>query len=110
MNRLPFIFLLFTCLIGNPLAAQQAAPSATLDENTRLMQEYMARRAEWIELRRAALDKVKAAKDEKEKKQHRDKLAEEEKPILAKVNEAARAYRDAEKAKHDQLAAGKPAK
>jgi len=76
----------------------------TQDEHTRLMQEYMARRAEWVELRRAALDKVKAAKDDKEKKQHFDKLADDEKPLLAKMGEAGRAYQAAEKAKREQLA------
>ena len=104
---------LLLSIVGLSLSAQnQAAPvgegGAVLDENTRLMQEYMARRAEWIELRRAALDKVKASKDDKEKKQHRDKLAEDEKSILARMAEAARAYQAAEKAKRDQLAEGKP--
>jgi predicted transcriptional regulator len=96
-----------------PLAAQnRPAPAAEsragLDEADRLMQEYMVRRAELIELRQRSLDQVKAAKDDKERKQHRDKLAADEKPVLARVAEAARAYQAAEKAKRDKLAESKP--
>ncbi|MFZ5493764.1 MAG: hypothetical protein ACOZE5_00320 [Verrucomicrobiota bacterium] len=98
--------LLVLCLLSSVFCLPTFAQ--TQDESTRLMQEYMARRAEWVELRRAALDKVKAAKDDKERKQHRDKLAEDEKPVLARMAEAARAYQAVEKAKRDQLAEGKP--
>lgn len=100
--RIATVLCLLSSVIWQPAFAQ------TQDESARLMQEYMVRRAEWIELRKVALDKVKTAKDEKEKKQHRDKLAEDEKPILARVAEAARAYQAAEKAKRDQAAEGKP--
>lgn len=101
---------LFCCfLVAAPLLAQSndgktaPAPPAVLDENTRLMQEYVARREEWVALRRAALAKVKEAKDGKEKKQHFEKLAEDEKPALARMGEAARAYQ-AEKTKREQRA------
>jgi len=114
MKRLFLILLsLFSFTFAvYPLSAQEkTAPLngvAGQDERTRLMQEYMARRAEWIELRRATLDKIKASKDDSEKKRHIEKLAEDEKPILARINVAASAYRDVEKARHDQSAASKP--
>lgn len=98
--------LCFLCLFAAILPCR--LPSQTQDESARLMQEYMARRAEWVALRRAALDDAKAAKDDKEKKQRLAKLAEDEKPVLARVAEAARAYQAAEKAKRDQLEAAKP--
>ncbi len=104
--------ILLTALLGmiavSPPALAQSAPAAGLDENTRLMQEYMARRAEWLNARRATLDKVKVAKNDKEKKQQLDQLAEDEKPLLAKMGDAARAYQAAEKAKRDSQAASKP--
>lgn len=107
--------VLLSVAVGLPLGAPaQEKPRADngsragLDEPDRLMQEYMVRRAEWIELRRTALDKVKAATDDRERKQHRDKLAVDEKPVLARVAEAARAYQAAEKAKRDKLAESKP--
>ena len=34
-------------------------PAIALDESSRLMQEYMVRRAEWLELRQSALGKIK---------------------------------------------------
>lgn len=102
VRLLTLLTLTFTLTLPSLAFAQ------TQDETTRLMQEYMARRAEWVELRKVALDKVKTAKDDKEKQQHRDKLTEDEKPILAKVAEAARVYQAAEKAKRDKLAEGKP--
>lgn len=96
--RLVVVLGLLSSVLWQPAFAQ------VQDESTRLMQEYMARRAEWVELRRVAFEKIKATNDDKEKKKHRDKLAEDEKPILAKVGEAARAYKAAEKAKRDQMA------
>lgn len=111
-----FIFCLLLPSLGTPgEAAGHRAPASvqpgpgrpTLDETARLMQDYMVRRSEWIELRRTALDKVKAAKDEAEKKQHREKLAEDEKPVLARVAEAARAYRAAKKAEEAKRGEGK---
>lgn len=112
MKILTLCFLLCTV----PLLAQTTdnkgpAPTplpAGMDENVRLMQEYMARRAEWLDVRRATLDKVKVAKNDKGKQQQLDKLAEDEKPLLTKMGEAARAYQAAEKAKRDAQAASKP--
>jgi hypothetical protein len=89
------------------LPAQQAAE----DERSRLMQEYMARRAEWVEVRKHALDRVKAAQTEAEKKELRAKLEQDEKPLLDKMTEAGRAYAAAEKAHREKRGAeGKPTK
>lgn len=96
-----FIFLTFFAGWGHTAFAQ------IQDERARLMQEYMARRAEWVELRRAALEKTKGAKDDKEKKQHRDKLADEERPVLERMAEAARAYQAFEKADRARREEGK---
>lgn len=109
------IISLCLVLCAAPLLAQTAdtkTPPASplvagLDENTRLMQEYMARRAEWLEVRQSALDKVKTAKTDQEKKQNLDKLAADEKPALAKMNDAARAYKAA-KATSDAALVSKP--
>lgn len=104
MKALPALALALTL----SAALWPSAFAQTIDENTRLMQDYMARRAEWVAVRQKALDQVKDAKTPAEKKQHLDKLADDEKPLLAKMGEAARAYKAAEKTKRDALAASKP--
>lgn len=92
---------------AGPLSAQIPGVS----ENDRLMEEYMIRRAEWLELRKGALEKVKAARDQSERKHHLARLAEDEKPLLERMAAAARAFKAAEKAKRDRIEAEhKPAK
>lgn len=94
--------LVFALAAPPPLLAQ------TQDEYTRVMQEYMARRAEWVALRRDALDQIKGAKDENEGQQRRAKLAEDEKPALARMGEAARAVQTAEQARRERADAARP--
>ena len=95
-------------LLGSSLRAQNAPAIPPLDETARLMQEYMARRAEWLELRRAALDEAGAAKSEREKKQRLDKLSDDEKPLLSRMGNAAQAYRAAVQQKRSQATAAVP--
>lgn len=90
-----FISVILGLLACHSLLAQQAA----LDDSARLMQEYMVRRAEWVEARRVALDQIKSAKNESEKKQIKDKLAKDEEALLAKMSDASRAYKQALKQK-----------
>lgn len=104
----PILALLLT--IGLCAVAQGQASNADVDERSRLMQEYMARRAEWVEVRKAGLEKVKRAKDEKEKKQHADKLAEEERPYLEKMHAAGQAFQAFEKDRMARQEAQKPGK
>lgn len=47
--------------------AQSAGSPSAEDEHTRLMQEYMAKRAEWVALRAQEYEKIKKAKDAKTK-------------------------------------------
>jgi|GEM_PF-3830840 len=90
-----------------PVADKPAVSAAGIDETTRLEQEYMARRAEWVALRSEALERTKKAPEAGSRKQITDQLAEDEKPLLAKMSVAARAYRESAKRKHPDV---KPAK
>lgn len=116
MNKTSYCIILWLALTASGIAqssetktpAAEVPSAAGTDETSRLMQEYMARRAEWVAVRKEALDKVKAAGSDAAKKQIKDKLANDEKPLRAKVDEAARAYRAAEKAKRDQNEQAKP--
>lgn len=63
--------------------ALAAGASPAEDEHTRLMQEYMAKRAEWIALREREGEKIKQAKDEKAKQVILKKLDEDERVLRA---------------------------
>lgn len=99
LRSITLVFL-FSVICLVPLFGQFS--SGAQDETTRLMQEYMSRRTEWIELRQAALNRIKNVKDPAEKKQQLDKLAQDEKPALDRLSAAAQAYKAAQKAKRDQ--------
>jgi hypothetical protein len=95
-------------VLGSLLRGEGAPAFPPLDETTRLMQEYMARRAEWLEVRRTGLEQVKAARSEQEKQQRLEKLAGDEKPLLGRLASAAQAYRAALEQKRSQAAVQKP--
>jgi hypothetical protein len=93
-------------LIFSSFLLGETAPSfPALDETTRLMQEYMARRAEWLELRQSALEQARTARNEQEKKQRLERLAGDEKPLLSRMASAAQAYRAAAQQKRSQAQA-----
>ena len=52
-----------------PVADKPAVSAAGIDETTRLEQEYMARRAEWVALRSEALERTKKAPEAGSRKQ-----------------------------------------
>jgi hypothetical protein len=103
MKRLPLCFaLVMLVTVGS------SQIPAGLDETARQMQEYMVQREELANLRRAALEKIKDAKNEKEKQQQLDKLEADAKPVQAKVDAAMRAYKAAVKAQKAQAEQFRP--
>jgi hypothetical protein len=104
------LLLLLALALALPGFAQERKPQplnlpAGTKESDRLMQEYMARRAEWLELRRVALEDAKKAKNENEKKNILKKLADDEKALKAATKELAKQLHDAEKARQAEQAA-----
>lgn len=104
------LLLLLVLALTLPGFAQEKKPTplnlpAGINESDRLMQEYMARRAEWLELRRVALDDAKKAKNDTEKKNILKKLADDEKALKAATKDLAKQLRDAEKARSAEIAA-----
>jgi hypothetical protein len=87
----------------------QAAETTGENEYSRVMQEYIARRQEWFDIRRAALDKIKRAADDREKKLYRDKLAEDERPYVVRMDAAATALEALQKARRAEIARSRPA-
>lgn len=78
------------------------APAQTEDPHTRLVQAYMARRAEWVALRAREQKRAKEAKDDQERKSILQKLAADERPLRAAAAELARQVRDSEKARQPE--------
>ena len=83
---------------NNGAATASALPGK--DETDRLMQEYMARRADWMAVRKAATDLAAKAPNETARKAILKQLESDEKPSLAKMDEAGKAYYDAKKKKN----------
>lgn len=82
-------------------ANKSDAPSATagLPESDVLMQEYMARRAEWLQLREQGKKDLANAKNDNEKKKVKQKLDADEKALRAAVADLARRVHQAEREK-----------
>jgi hypothetical protein len=92
-------------LATTPAAAPAAAPAAQaatagIDETDRLMQEYMAQRAQWMVLRQDALEKAAKAPNENARKGVLKKLEDDEQPLLAKMAVARKALRESKNNKH----------
>jgi hypothetical protein len=86
---------------GTPPAAEtKPATLPGTDEIDRLMQEYMARRAEWMAVRKVATDLAAKAPNETARKAILKQLETDELPSQEKMNDAAKAYHDAKKKKN----------
>lgn len=86
-----------------PTASAPITKAGTLpgtDDADRLMQEYMARREEWMAVRKIATEKAEKATNENARKAILKQLETDEKATLTKMDEAAKAYRDVKKQKN----------
>lgn len=97
------LLVLFLLLIGSTAAQEKAGTVKLSDDSDRLMQEYMVRRAEWLELRKVTNEKAQPAEGSNERRQVFDKIKRDERATFGRMAEVTRAYRAAEKAKLAKL-------
>lgn len=81
------------------LLAQSSGAAGTEDESTRLMQEYMAKRAEWVALRAREMERAKHAKETKARSAILKKLDDDERVLRAASAELAARLKAALEAK-----------
>lgn len=94
-------------LLATAALARAAEPPPIEDEHTRLVQEYMAKRAEWVALREREMPKIKAAKDKAQRRALERKLDEDVQRLKAQSAELSARMRSAEKAKRDRKSPAK---
>jgi hypothetical protein len=94
-------------LLATFALAPAAEPPPNEDEHTRLVQEYMAKRAEWVALREREMPKIKAAKDKAQRRSLERKLDEDVQRLKAQSAEFSARVRAAEKAKRDRKSPAK---
>ncbi len=99
--HLGLAFALF--LSVNPLMAQ--ADNAGVDERAMLMQAYMAKRAEWVELREGERKRADAAKNAAQRNAILGQLDQAERALRAEAADLAKRLKDSTKGK---LEAAKP--
>jgi hypothetical protein len=106
MKKLTLVIFAIFCASGlsvaqpdTPKTTAVSAVAPVLNEDDRLMQEYMARRQAWVQLRQKAQEEVKQAKTEAEKKRILQKLENEERPLRASAAQGAKQVQAARKAK-----------
>lgn len=94
------VALLIAAVSAVPAPAQTAkADNAGVEEHSRLVQAYMARRAEWVALREREQKRARDAKDDQERKRILRKLDDDEHALRAASATLARQVHEAEQAR-----------
>lgn len=95
-------------LLTGPVVAQSSGSAAPVagnnvgvDEHSRIMQAYMAKRAEWIELREVERKRANAAKDVTQRQNILRQLDEVERVLRSEAADLARQLKASAKKKQD---------
>jgi hypothetical protein len=81
--------------------ADPASEKVTEVEETRLVQEYLAKRAEWVALRARETEKAKRTKEEKARDQILKKLDADERVLRAAAADLAGRVREAQRRRNE---------
>ena len=96
MKRILLCVLVLSTFLFAQLSAADSKTPATVDQ---LEQQYMAKRAEWVALRSVAMEKIREAKTEAEKRSIREKLTADEHVLRAASANLGRQLREAKQTK-----------